>query len=115
MARHSSFREISLAWLGLVAGTVGWSINTQWGQIAPYVDCTRHLSAAAVTSFGGAAVAALAGVASWRSQNYVHQPNSDPIAPWHFIRLVSALSAPLFAFALTMQGVASLIINACDR
>jgi len=115
MARHSDFITILLAWLGLIAGAVAWSINTQWGQIAPYADCASRLPTAAVASFAGAGIALFGSISSWRSQSLARYPDDDPATVWHFIGLVSALAALLFAFALAMQGAASLIVNPCDR
>jgi hypothetical protein len=115
MARHSDFIAILLAWLGLIAGAVAWSINTQWGQIAPYADCASRLPTAALISFAGASVALLGSISSWHSQSFVRHPNNEPATVWRFVGLVSALAALIFAFALAMQGAASLIVNPCDR
>ena len=115
MARHSDFITILLAWLGLIVGAVAWSINTQWGQIAPYVDCTGRLPSAALASFASAGVALFGSISSWRSQSFVQYPDNDSATIWRFIGWVSALAALLFAFALAMQGAASLIVSPCDR
>ena len=115
MARHSDFFTILLVWLGLIAGATAWSINTQWGQIAPYADCAGGLPTAALTSFAGAGIALFGSASSWRSQSFAGYLDNDPVTVWRFIGLVSALAALFFAFALAMQGAASLIVNACER
>ena len=95
---------------GLLVGSAFWAINTQLGEILSYAECGSHRPWLAVNSFGAAAVAILAGLVSWRSAH-----NGIPKTTARFLGSVSGLAALLFAFALTMQGAASLVLSGCER
>jgi hypothetical protein len=95
---------------GLIVGPCIWAINTQLGEILSYAECGSHRPWLAVNSFGAAAVAILAGLVSWRSAH-----NGIPKTTARFLGSVSGLAALLFAFALTMQGAASLVLSGCER
>jgi hypothetical protein len=98
----------------LLVGAIAWVINMQLGQILPYVDCRNQSRWSAIASFLGVAAACLAGAVSWRwaKQTRLTAPFTTAST---FIALMGALSALLFAFALSMQGVASLVLNGCER
>jgi hypothetical protein len=99
---------------GLLIAAAAWAINTQLGEILPYVDCRNQSRWSAVLSFVGVACACIAGAASWRWAN--HARLAAPLkATSTFIASMGALSAPVFAFALTMQGMASLVLSGCER
>lgn len=97
----------------LVASTV-WAINMQLGQILPYADCTRQSHWSAIVSFIGVGAAVLTGAISWRwaEQARINAPLTDTS---RFVAWISALSALLFAFAMLMQGIASLVLSGCER
>jgi hypothetical protein len=99
---------------GLLIASTAWAINMQLGQILPYTDCARQSRWSAIISFVGVAVAVLTGAISWR---WAEQTRSTaPLtATSRFIAWVSALSALIFAFALSMQGIASLVLSGCER
>ena len=54
-----------LHWTGLLVASALWMINTQLGQILPYLDCQHQARYSAIVSFVGAALAGLAGAVSW--------------------------------------------------
>jgi hypothetical protein len=98
---------------GLLLAPSAWIINTELGQILPYVDCRNQSQWAAVASFVGAAAAWLTALISWRS---AHRPEtSEPLPTLAFVSNVSALAALVFAFALSMQGLASVVLSGCER
>lgn len=97
----------------LIASTV-WAINMQLGQILPYVDCARQSRMSAIISFIGAAAAIIAAAVSWRWADR-SQMAATVMATSNFLARLGALSALLFAFALSMQGIASLVLSGCER
>lgn len=100
-------------WTGLLVAGLAWAINTQLGQILPYLDCQREARFSAAASLIGAATAGLAGVVSWRSAGRPEAAAAGRTSA--FIGSLSALAALVFAFALAMQGVASLVLSGCER
>jgi hypothetical protein len=102
-----------LSWAGLLIASSAWIINTQLGEILPYLDCQQQARFSAMASFVGATVACVAGAVSWQSAGRANK--SDPLATSGFAGSLSALSAAVFAFALSMQGIASLVLSGCER
>ena len=98
---------------GLLIAAAAWAINTQLGEILPYADCRNQSRWSAIVSFLGLAAACLAGALSWRwNQRRLAPPLT---AASTFIASMGALSALVFAFALSMQGIASLVLSGCER
>jgi hypothetical protein len=102
-----------LHWSGLLVASTLWMINTQLGQLLPYLDCEHHARYSAIISFVGAAASCLAGAISWRSIGLAE--TSEPRRTWLFVGSMSVLAALVFAFALSMQGLAGLVLNGCER
>jgi hypothetical protein len=98
---------------GLSIAPTVWTINMQLGQILPYIDCAQQSRLSAIYSFAGSAVALLAGGLSWSWTQRQRITFLTVIS--RFIARVSGLSALIFAFALSMQGVASLVLSGCER
>jgi hypothetical protein len=99
---------------GLLIAAMAWAINTQLGEILPYVDCRNQSRWSAILSFIGLVVACLAGATSWHWANQARF--AGPLtAASTFIASMGALSALVFAFALSMQGIASLVLSGCER
>jgi hypothetical protein len=97
----------------LIAPTV-WAINMQLSEILPDIDCVRQSRWSASISFVGAAAAVLAGAISWRwaDQARLAAPLTSTS---RFVASLGALSALVFAFALSMQGIASMVLSGCER
>jgi hypothetical protein len=97
----------------LIAPTV-WAINMQLSEILPDIDCVRQSRWSASISFVGAAAAVLGGAISWRwaDQARLAAPLTSTS---RFVASLGALSALVFAFALSMQGIASLVLSGCER
>jgi hypothetical protein len=102
-----------LHWSGLLVAAALWAVNTQLGQILPYLDCQRQARYSAILSFVGAAIACLSGAISWRSIG--HNGMSQPRRTWIFVGSMSVVAALVFAFALSMQGLAGLVLSGCER
>jgi hypothetical protein len=99
---------------GLLIASTAWVINMQLGQILPYADCRNQSHWSAIVSFAGLAAACLGGAVSWRWANQTRSAMPSP-AVSIFIAWMGALSALVFAFALSMQGIASLVLSGCER
>lgn len=114
MSSVASPRVWLLSYAGLIVGPALWALNTQLGQMLPYFECQGSVRMLAIASFAGAAFAALVGalsltVARKKPSDSDHEPT------WNFISMVSGLAALLFAFALALQGAASLVLSGCEH
>ena len=112
MSTHRNLVYV-LACAGLVMAPSAWIINTQLGQTLPYLDCQHQARWSAVASFVAAAASCLAALISWRSGNRAKM--SGPLPTLAFVGSTSALTALVFTFALSMQGLASLVLSGCER
>ncbi|AVA23678.1 hypothetical protein NXC24_PA00030 (plasmid) [Rhizobium sp. NXC24] len=94
---------------GLIFAPVVWAINTQLGQILPYVDCSHRMHWSLLAS----SVAVLLALAS----TVVPQAGSRPkeARTGLFIRHLSVLVGLVFAVALVLQGGAAWLLNACEH
>jgi hypothetical protein len=111
----SSIVSHLLLWAGLWVAPLVWAVNMQLGLMLPHADCVSQLRTSAVASFAAAAIAALSGLASWRS---ARPPSPDAAAPddtLAFAGTLSSLAALIFTFALVMQGIASMVLTGCER
>jgi hypothetical protein len=110
----TSRHAIALAnWAGLLVAGLAWAVNTQFGQILPYVDCQREARFSAAVSLVGAVAAALACLVSWRSA--ARPATAATARTAAFVASMSAMAGLVFAFALSMQAVASLVLSGCER
>jgi hypothetical protein len=87
----------------------------QLGQLLPYVDCVSHVRSSAIVSFIAAAISVASGVWSWLFVNGRNSAVGAHAPTLRFIGLLGALMSFLFAFALSLQGVASLVLSGCER
>jgi hypothetical protein len=93
----------------VMAGAALWVSTTQLGLILPALDCVRRsrwtLSLNLAAFFATIAIALLLGLAIPRS--------NAPVKP---AGIVVALGTVLvFAFAIMLQGAASVLLNACQH
>jgi hypothetical protein len=112
MSARRSLIALSLC-LGLLVASAVWAVNTELGQILPDLDCESQVRFSAIGSFAGVAAACLAGLISWRAASRTRTFGQR--ATLKFVGSVSALSAVVLAVALSMQGLASLVLNGCER
>jgi hypothetical protein len=99
---------------GLSIAPTVWAINMQLGQMLPYIDCAQQSRLSAIYSFAGSATALIAGGFSW-NWTRPEKNTSSLTATSRFIARLGALSALIFAFALALQGIASLVLSGCER
>jgi hypothetical protein len=103
---------------GLVVPPLLWAANTQAGQILPYAECGSFKFTAA-TSFLAAALSLVMAYLSWLtvrrdpSEGSVEVTLLPPASS--FVGLLSALNGALFAFALLLQGLSSVVLTGCER
>jgi hypothetical protein len=114
--RQTALLGSVLRYAGLTTGPLAWAINTQLGQILPDLECSSRLPLLAGTSIALALLALAAGYLSWRSA----LQESDAL-PAHatntasFVATLSALAGALFAFALLLQAMSSVVLTGCER
>lgn len=94
---------------GLVLAPTVWALNTQLGQILPYPDCHTGSHWSAIASFAAALLALGSGLAPHLVDRGVESRMRL------FTRYVGSLAALAFAFALALQGTASLLLGPCAR
>ena len=94
---------------GLMGAPLVWAINMQLGQMLPYVDCQRRVSWSAIAT----ALATLAALAS-AGISYAGATETES-EPRMFLRRIGILTALAFAFALFLQGAATLLLDPCIR
>jgi len=99
---------------GLSIASAVWAVNTQLGEMLPYLDCRQQARFSATASAAAILLACVAAVLSWRATSRTQ--NSGPLtATSNFLGALSALSALIFIFALSLQGMASLVLSGCER
>ncbi|GBD50175.1 hypothetical protein [Methylopila sp. Yamaguchi] len=103
----SGFSATLRTWSGLIVGATAWACATQAAQVLPYLDCADNGARAGAVICAAVAAAAGGAVASWRAGR------GDQASL--FAARISALAGLIFAFALTLQGAASLLTPACAR
>jgi len=93
----------------MIGAPLFWAMATQLGQILPNQDCQTRVSwslfatiAAILAALGSAGI-------SWSG--------ASQVAPQvhRFVSYLSILVALAIAFALFLQGTATLMIDPCDR
>jgi hypothetical protein len=91
---------------GLVAGPAAWALNTQLGQILPYAECGGWFRPSLVFSVAAMMLSLAGAYLSWRTRGE---------GTVGFGGRLGALLGLLFAFALLLQGLSTLILSGCDR
>jgi hypothetical protein len=111
-----SFRmRICLAsWTGLWCAGFLWAVNTEAGQILPALDCAKNTNIGALVSIVLTVLAAAAGLISWRAARTSRTGFGSP-STIRFDAKLSALGGLVFAFALALQTVATLVLTGCEH
>ena len=119
MTTSAFVRSRILPCAGLIGPPALWAVNTQLGQVLPYVECSAYLKWAAMSSFPAAALSLAAGFVSWRVTRRNGSDAELGITPYPvsfgFVGALSALNGGVFAFALVLQGLSSLVLSGCER
>lgn len=102
---------MTTSWLkftGLVVPPLAWAVNTQLGQITPYMDCQRNGLWTAVccgivlfVSVACAMVSRALSMGTTKSQQ--------------FIADAGFLVALAFVLVLSLQGAATVLLDPCQR
>jgi hypothetical protein len=99
-----------LACAGLILAPAVWAMNTELGQLLPYVECGRGLRLSAIVSWLCILATCLSGRVSWRAA--CHPTHG---AAFRFVAIMSASLTGLFAFALLLQAIAGMVLTGCER
>lgn len=86
-----------------------WAITTQLGQILPYADCARQMPSTLIAAAAGVVIALSGAALSYFAQQSEHGPTQL------FIGRLSVGMGLAFGFALTLQALATGLVNACQR
>jgi hypothetical protein len=102
------------AWGGVAGAALLWAINLELGQILPYSDCVQEARMSALASAAALILACVFGALSLLAARAHIRGFASP-RTIRFVAIMSALSALIFAFALAMQTIASVVISGCER
>lgn len=99
---------------GLFIGAVAWFVNQQsLYALVPWI-CAHPLPLLPALALAFAGVSLVGGALSWRAYSAPH-PCAEALRTHRFVAAVGMLAAGLFAAAIVLQGLATLIIDACAR
>jgi len=102
-------RDRFMPWAGLALGTVGFFTAHQMGSDATFQDC--RVGSPAIVFVGtiiGIALVVLGALGSWR----IHSAQSEAPAR-RLVAVVSVMACALYALAIILPFVASLVIPRC--
>jgi uncharacterized membrane protein YkvI len=85
-----------------------WAINTQFGQMSPYVDCVTQRSWSGLANFAILAVAVAVAIVTTLAARRL--AGTD-----RFRGVAGGLIISIFAFAVLLQALATLVIDPCAR
>ena len=102
-------RDRFMPWAGLALGTLGAGIAHQIGANSTFQDC--EFSSPLVVTLGtivGLALVAAGAFSSWRVYGA-----EDKSPTRHFIATVSLMASAIFAVAIALPFIASMVIPRC--
>jgi hypothetical protein len=94
---------------GLAVGALVWIANTQLGEMLPYSECSTRIAWLALTSLVLGLTSIAAALLSWRGGERT-KGTVDV-----FLSRLGLWAGALFAFAVALQGAASLVLTGCER
>jgi hypothetical protein len=94
---------------GLAVGALVWAANTQFGEMLPYPQCRTPIAWLALSSFVLGLISIGAALLSWRRGAL-----TDRVIDVFLSRL-GLMAGLSFAFAIALQGAASLVLTGCER
>ena len=101
-------RDVFMPWAGLALGTVGAGLAHQVGADATFQNC--EVGSPAIVILGavvGLVLVALGALGSWRVWTEAEAPAR------RFIAIVSIMACGLYAVAIILPFIASLVIPRC--
>ena len=101
-------RDRFLPWAGIALGTLGEAVAHQLGSDGVFQDCRSSPLVVIIGTIVGLALVALGAFASWR----VYDGNGETPAR-RMIAIVSLMACAIFAMAITLPLIASLVIPRC--
>jgi hypothetical protein len=113
---RTELQETAIRYAGFTVGPVAWALNTQLGQMLPYLECAIRLPLLAGISWLLALLSCAAALVSWfGNTELVRGPLSNRVRTDEFAKTLSASAGALFAFALALQGASSLVLTGCEH
>lgn len=94
---------------GLGFAPLAWAISTAIGQVMPYMDCRMGRQCSMMATALLSLLAALGALTPLTARGKPQTKTAE------FIRMISILAGSAFAFALTMQAAATLLVNPCQH
>jgi hypothetical protein len=106
-----------LSGAGFFAGPAAWALHQQIGYMLVPVSCQARTMLVPIVTLLAVVLALAGSYLSWMPWRAAEAGESaaDAIRARRFLAILSAWSAALFAFAILLQGAATLILNGCQR
>ena len=102
-------RDRFMPWAGLALGTAGFFIAHQVGSDSTFQDCRAGSPGIIfVATIAGIAIVTLGALGSWRIYNAAGESAARKL-----VAIVSVMASALFALAIILPFIASLVIPRC--
>lgn len=105
--------------IGLLVGAAAWAISTQLSYSLVSISCDSAAGLVPLIATISLTVAIVGGALSLPASSPLEGPTvqvgGGDARPRRFFAVISALAALIFALAILLQGVASLIVSGCQR
>jgi hypothetical protein len=98
---------------GFAAGPAAWAIHQQAGYVLAALSCEHRMILLPLLTAASAIVVLSGGYLSWFVWRSFPAQAQDETR--HFLAGLSLLCAVLFAFAILLQGAATLFLEVCER
>ena len=106
--RTERIRDRFMPWSGIVLGTLGEAVAHQLGSDGVFQDCRTSPLIVIVGTILGLALVALGALGSWR----VYEGDGETPAR-KMLAIVSLMACAIFAMAILLPFIASLVIPRC--
>jgi hypothetical protein len=105
--------------IGLLVGAAAWAISTQLSYSIVSISCDSAAGLVPLIATISLTVAVVGGALSLPASSAFEGPTvqvgGGDARPRRFFAVISALAALIFALAILLQGVASVIVSGCQR
>jgi hypothetical protein len=108
-------RRLWLSRAGFFAAPAAWAVHQQVSYMLVPVSCETRIMLVPVVTLLSVLVAIAGGYLSWMPWHRAEQRKDGGDAIQRFLAQLSAAFAVLFAFAILLQGAATLFLNGCQR